>query len=101
MTTTTETEPRSQPIDCDVRDQSIVTQFRNPWHRRGRPEQGPEIYETEVTPIKYRGHLIFERVPNSFDVVADGVALSQRAGISGAKRFIDERIKRCKITSAE
>lgn len=63
--------------------------YRNPWHRPGVRGTGPEIYSTPATPKKYRGFLIFSRVPRVWDVVKDSVCIGQRAGVNGAKRLID------------
>jgi len=51
---------------------------------------GPEFYETDVTPTAYKGFEIYRRLTECFDCVVDGVCVSQRAGINGAKRFIDD-----------
>ena len=63
--------------------------YRNPWHVPGQSMYGPEMYETDVTPTEYRGHQIYQRVKNCWDVVKDGRCLTQRCGLGGAKRYID------------
>lgn len=51
---------------------------------------GPVMYSTEVKPKEYKGHLIYERIAGSvWDVVKDGVCLTQRAGPNGARQYID------------
>lgn len=66
-----------------------IIHYRNPWHRPGRPEYGPAIYSTGATPIEYRGHLIYHRQTNVWDVVKDGACVTQCAGLGGAKRAVD------------
>lgn len=60
--------------------------FHNPLNRDSKPE-----IICESKPVEYKGHLIFERIKGvCYDVVKDGVCIGMRAGISGAKRFIDK-----------
>lgn len=66
-----------------------TTTYRNPWHKPGRPEYGPEFYSTDRAPRKYRGYLIYHRLPEVWDVVKDGVCVTQRAGLNGAMQAID------------
>ena len=67
-----------------------MSTYSNPWHRPGQPQQGPREYSTDAKPIEYRGYQIFERIRGQcWDVVKDGTCVTQRAGLSGAKRFID------------
>ena len=63
--------------------------YRNPWHTPGKPEYGPPVYSCEATPRAYRGFLIYRRHERHFDVVRDGVCISQRAGPNGARAIID------------
>lgn len=64
-----------------------MTSYRNPWHKPGKPEYGPEQYRTDAQPEECCGYLIYHRLPLVWDVVKDGVCISQRAGINGARRF--------------
>ncbi len=64
--------------------------YRNPWHKPGKPEYGPPSYATHVAPEEYKGYLIYHRISCVFDVVKDGVCVTQRAGPNGARRAIDE-----------
>jgi hypothetical protein len=66
------------------------TTYRNPWHKPFDASYGPALYRTAATPRPYRGYLIYERVPGSYDVVSNGTCITQRAGLNGAKRFIDQ-----------
>lgn len=67
--------------------------YKNPWHKPGKPELGPEFYETDVKPKEYKGYLIYERISGvCWDVVKDGQAVTQRAGPKGARRYIDELV---------
>lgn len=72
-----------------TRNEFAGTLYRNPWHKPGRPEYGPEFYSTDVAPKAYRGYLIYHRLPKVWDVVRDGVCVTQRAGFGGAKQAID------------
>ncbi len=58
--------------------------------------EDPEIYKTDAKPVEYKGFLIYHRIKSSnpwgncWDIVKDGVCVSQYAGLSGAKGVIDE-----------
>lgn len=68
-----------------------MSAYRNPWHNPARPNQGPRVYHTDARPIEYLGYLIYQRIPGVvWDVVKDGECVTQRAGLSGAKAFVDE-----------
>lgn len=64
--------------------------YGNPWHKPGRPEYGPEFYQTDANPSEYRGYLIYHRTMSVWDVVDNGVCVTQRAGINGARSAIDK-----------
>ncbi|MCD7983390.1 MAG: hypothetical protein LUG19_03935 [Desulfovibrio sp.] len=69
-------------------------EYKNPWYetlgRKGLSFD-PPVYRTNATPTEYKGYLIFERISKTcFDVVKDGVCVSQCAGLNGAKRRIDQ-----------
>ncbi|WP_033471254.1 hypothetical protein [Bordetella bronchiseptica] len=66
--------------------------YTNPWHKPHSLVFGPASFETDVKPIKYRAHLIYQRLPQCFDIVVDDVCVHQRAGINGAKAAIDARV---------
>ncbi|SDF83107.1 hypothetical protein [Thalassobaculum litoreum] len=68
-----------------------MANYRNPFHKPHDSSYGPAIYETDATPEEYGGYLIYRRLPNCWDVVKDGVCITQRAGPNGARRAIDER----------
>lgn len=64
--------------------------YKNPWHRR---VGGPEYYESKAEPIEYRGHLIYLRTEFGYDiwdVVRDGVCITQLAALNGARKAIDK-----------
>jgi hypothetical protein len=77
--------------------------YKNSFHKPngvdgvGRPyTYGPEYYETNSEPIEHAGHQIFERQEFGFpcfDVVLNGVCVAQRAGLSGAERIAEARLK--------
>lgn len=54
--------------------------YLNPWYR---PGYGTQWFETTVQPKRYRGFLIYQRIPKSFDIVYGGVCVTQRMGWSG------------------
>jgi hypothetical protein len=59
--------------------------YRNPWHK-SNGSQGPVFYETDAKPSEHAGCLIYERIKGVvWDVVRDGVCLTQRAGPRGAR----------------
>jgi len=62
-----------------------MAKYKNPWH--DGINSGPAYFETDIKPIKYRDFLIYHRI--AYDVVKDGVCLTQMAGLSGAKSRID------------
>ena len=67
-----------------------MSEYKNPWHKPGKPESGPAMYSTDAKPVAYRGYEIFERIDGHvFDVVKDGACVTQMAGPNGARRAID------------
>lgn len=68
----------------------MMVTYKNPWYKPKNPTYGPEYYTTDAKPLEYKGFSIYERfIDICFDVVKDGTCISQRAGLNGAKRFID------------
>ena len=76
--------------------------YTNPWHKPSKPQYGPAEYRCEFDPAEYRGYLIFHRINSTgsiksgshvFDIVRDGVCLSQMAGPNGARSKIDQIIE--------
>lgn len=66
-----------------------MTTYTNPWHKLGR-DYGPAEYSTNAKPESYRGHLIYQRITGHvWDVVKDGVCVTQLAGPRGAREAID------------
>jgi hypothetical protein len=65
------------------------TTYTNQWHKPNQPEYGPAVYETDAPAEEYREFEIYNRQAAVWDVVKDGVCVSQCAGINGAKRQID------------
>jgi hypothetical protein len=61
--------------------------YLNPWSPYLRDSE--REFKTRVKPVQHRGFKIYQRIPNSFEVVKDGVCVAQRAGLEGAKRAID------------
>ena len=64
--------------------------YKNRWHKPHDPASGPEEYVTDARPTPYKGFLIYHRHDSVWDCVIDGECRAQRAGLSGAKRFIDD-----------
>lgn len=75
----------------------LMTTYLNKWHRPTDKTYGPEFYDTQASPTKYNGRLIFKVNESRFDVVKDTgsglVCVAQMAGINGAKRWIDRQPK--------
>ncbi|MEA9885975.1 hypothetical protein VDG05_16835 [Xanthomonas campestris pv. raphani] len=67
----------------------MSTTYINPWYQKGRLDYGPDVYSTDAKPTEYRGYLVFQRNASCFDVVKDGVCVTQLAGANGARRAID------------
>ena len=62
--------------------------YRNPWFTPSGI--APQVYTTTAKAIEYRGYVIYERIKGCvWDVVRDGVCRTQRAGLSGAKGYVD------------
>ena len=74
-----------------------MTRYCNAFHVVGKPQYGPESYETDAQPTATCGGLlIYERVKGRvWDVVADSVCVHQRADLHGAlaaaERWWEER----------
>lgn len=67
-----------------------MNSYKNPWHRPTQSHYGPAEYTTNAKPVEYRGYLIYERIDGHvWDVVKDGVCVTQRAGPNGARHAID------------
>lgn len=68
----------------------VPSRYKNPWHKPKDTSCGPEFYTTYAKAKEYRGYLIYERIDGAvWDVVKDGVCLTQMAGPNGARRAID------------
>lgn len=69
--------------------------YRNSWHKPDAFDTcGPAYHETDAEPVAHAGCLIHERVRGQvWDVVRNGVCVSQMAGPNGAKQAA-ERIAR-------
>ena len=71
-----------------------ATSYRNSvWKPEGKG-YGPEFYTTDVTPKGYRGYLIYHRLMDVYDIVKDGVCVTQYAGPRGAREAIDRLLAR-------
>ena len=73
------------------------TRYLNPWYK-SNGASGPRFYETSAAPKNYRGYLIYHRINSAyplssgahcFDIVKNGVCVSQMAGPRGATDKID------------
>lgn len=70
---------------------SNQTSYKNPWHHPLKPEYGPAFFATSATPQFYKGYAIYQRIEGRvWDVVRNGVCVTQMAGPNGARRAIDE-----------
>jgi hypothetical protein len=66
--------------------------YKNPFHTPKADNSQPE-YTAEKW-IDYNGHQIVERVKGSvWDVIWNGEIISMRAGLNGAKKYIDTERK--------
>lgn len=63
--------------------------YLNPWS--ADPALRPEFFTTEAKPAAYRGFQIFRRLPKSYELVKDGVCLTQRAG-GGTLRMLADAL---------
>lgn len=66
-----------------------MAEYRNPWHERGKPQYGPPVYRCAADPVMYRGFTIYRQHSAHYDVVRDGTAIGQYAGLNGARGLID------------
>lgn len=71
--------------------------YRNRWHKPTDKHSGPACFTTEAQPVAYRGYLIYNRIAGTvgkgdgvWDVVKDGVCVSQYAGPTGARGGVDK-----------
>jgi hypothetical protein len=72
----------------------MKTTYKNPWHKKypadgWRKSLGPEFYESDSVPVEYAGLLIYQRQEFGypiFDVVQNGICVTQRAGLNGARQ---------------
>lgn len=69
----------------------METTYKNPWHKPGSHEYGPPYYTTSATPVGYHGYLIYRVRDRGYDVVRDGVCVTQVGSLSAAKQAIDIR----------
>lgn len=64
--------------------------YRNAFHQPNTDQYGPEFYDTDAEPTDYKGFQIYERIKGvCFDCVIDGECVANRAGLSGAHKYID------------
>lgn len=63
--------------------------YRNLWHTPGAAHYGPEFFSTDKKPLEYRGFQIFNRHAGCYELVKDGVCLTQLAGKGGPAKVVD------------
>jgi hypothetical protein len=63
--------------------------YKNPWHTPSG-NYGPEFYEANSKPHHYRGYDIYRQGEKHYDIVKDGMCITQRCGWS--KELIDRII---------
>jgi len=61
--------------------------YLNPWS--ADPIGKPEFFSTQVKPVQYRGFQIFHRHAGVYELVKDGVCLTQRGGGGAMKSLAD------------
>lgn len=71
------------------RKETVQSRYRNPWYDALRNNADPPEYVTEAAPTRYRGYLIYRRLPACFDVVGARCCIGQYAGLPGAKGLVD------------
>jgi hypothetical protein len=77
-------------LDESTRARALTT-YINPWHNPRTNTYGPAEYVTDAKPTEYKGFLIYERISGHvWDVVKDGRCVTQRAGLNGARNYIDQ-----------
>jgi len=67
-----------------------LSSYKNPFYRKSIPGSKP-VLTTDVTPMHYKGYLIYKRLHDCFDIVKNGVCVGMNAGLKGAKKRIDEK----------
>lgn len=68
-----------------------MAKYKNKFYSPKLQDSKPFI-ETDVTPVKYQGYLIYERIKGiCFDIVKNGVCIGMYAGLNGAKGAIDNK----------
>jgi len=73
-----------------------TVRYKNPWHSK-RDRFSKSHFETDARPIKYGDCIIYHRIRSTskggdvWDVVLNGLCVTQRAGLNGAKQAIDNR----------
>lgn len=67
----------------------MATTYRNSFYRPDCKPAREEFFTVDVAPQEYRGHLIFHRQPQVWDIVKGGVCVGMYAGPNGARGRID------------
>ena len=66
--------------------EAMQTTARNPWHKPGKTEYGPETYVYYGKPLSaHRGVSVFWNHRGSYDYVFAGVTITQRAGLTKSR----------------
>ncbi len=61
-----------------------MTSYRNPW------PTGPAEFKTEAKPHRYKGHLLYNRIPGTVcDIVQNDEAVGQCVTVRGARAWVD------------
>ena len=64
-------------------------EYKNPWHGDGTTRYGPAIYRNNAPLVlEYKGYKVYKLFDKAFDIVFDGVCITQRQGYS--KSLIDK-----------
>ncbi len=66
--------------------------YRNSFFKVKETPYRKEFYPVDPDKVEYKGYEIHQATVQEFHVVIDGVCISMRAGLDGAKRSIDARL---------
>ncbi len=66
-----------------------MNRYRNPWHKE-TTQTTPEFYQNEARQVlEHRGVKVFKLFDRGYDFVLSDCCITQRAGVTEAKREID------------
>src|ERR1043165_624803 len=66
-----------------------MAEYVNPWHDPRRPNYGPVYFKTDAKTHEYAGCQIYKVSSIQFDVVKNGICLTQVGSMKVAQKYID------------